>query len=103
MVVYYHVTPTENVPSILQRGLEPRCDERSQALNEKPGVFLFRSRAAVDDALLNWLGDAFDDTPLTLLRVYISDNEAVEMTLDWEAVTRTAIPWTHIQIEVAEI
>lgn len=60
--VVYHVTPTRNLASILDRGLEPRVGERSRTMGEKVArSYHFVSAQAMDDALCGWLADAFDE------------------------------------------
>lgn len=67
---YYHITPTENVHSIMKNGLKPSIGERSAKLGEKPSTFLFKHKTDAGDALMNWMGDEYDeDTPLSLLKV----------------------------------
>lgn len=61
---YYHVTLLENLIPILDAGILPCIGERSRALGEDvPRVYLFTSLMACEEALMNWLGDAFDDVP----------------------------------------
>jgi len=56
--VYYHVTPTCNVPRIMREGLLPRRGPRSRRLGEsREAVYLFKGREAAADGLANWLGD----------------------------------------------
>lgn len=60
--IVYHVTPMDNVGTILENGLEPRIGERSlQRGEETPRVYLFPQREDVETALMNWLGDEFED------------------------------------------
>ncbi len=58
----WHVTPTRNVFGILEEGVKPNVGERSQALGEDtPRVYVFTDPMALEDALSNWLGEAFDE------------------------------------------
>ena len=58
----WHVTPTRNVFGILEEGLNPSVGERSQAMGEEtPRVYVFTDALALEDALSNWLGEAFDE------------------------------------------
>lgn len=60
--MYYHVTPADNLDSIMRFGLCPRIGNRASAYGEDaPKVYLFGHRKDVDNALMNWLGDEFDD------------------------------------------
>ena len=100
---YYHITRSENVPSIMGTGLEPT---KPIDMEDVEGVYLFKSVASAEDALMNWLGDRFDeDEPLTLLRV---DGAGVE-ELDtdaasgFEAISKTTIAPEFISVEQKEI
>jgi hypothetical protein len=65
---YFHITPARNLLSIMQDGLWPCCGERSEAIGEsEPKVFLFPKIEEADDALYNWLGEAFEDESDLLL------------------------------------
>lgn len=60
--MYYHVTPADNLDSIMRVGLRPSIGKRASEYGEnEPKVYLFKYRKDVDNALLNWLGDEFDD------------------------------------------
>jgi hypothetical protein len=64
---YYHITPTKNVESIMRNGLQPSIPKD---MNDVEGVYLFLSVEAAEEALMNWLGDRFDeDEDLTMLKV----------------------------------
>jgi hypothetical protein len=67
----WHVTPKDNLSSILGLGLLPQIGPRSAALGELvPAVFCFDSPEDLSDALLNWLPDQFDDDQeLSLLEI----------------------------------
>ena len=66
----YHVTPVKNLKQILKQGLVPQIGTRSELLGEpQPAIFLFRSILDAEEALMNWLGDEFEDEPLALLKV----------------------------------
>ncbi len=100
---YYHITRSENVPSIMRSGLTP---VKPMDMEDVEGVYLFRSAVAAEDALMNWLGDRFDEgDSLTLLRV---DSAGVgELDTDsaagFEAISRTAIAPEFISVEQENI
>ncbi len=79
VTVAYHVTPRENLPSILSRGLQPRIGERSADLGEPtPRIYLFPTPEDCDTALSSWLGDWFEEVEengLLILKVDVSDIE----------------------------
>jgi hypothetical protein len=60
--VFLHVTPLDNLYSILSKGLEPKIGTRSQKIEEKtPAIYLFNSLDDCNNALMNWLGEEFDE------------------------------------------
>ncbi len=64
MSTAFHVTPIENLPLILERGLQPQIGDRSAEMGEAtPSVYLFPDLEACEDALANWLGDCFENEP----------------------------------------
>lgn len=75
-MIALHVTPVENLPSILSVGIRPAIGDRSVAAGEtKPRVYLFPSREDCETALSTWLGDEFEDCPddgLAILEVDIT-------------------------------
>lgn len=83
----YHVTPKSNLPSILKNGLVPTIGERSQLLETIPKIYLFPSKENLETALLNWLGQEFEDLEedLIILEIDLSDtiyqSEAFELTV----------------------
>lgn len=59
---YFHVTPRKNLSAIQKEGLLAQIGDRSQeAKEEAEAVFLFPSKEDMDNALLNWLGEAFEE------------------------------------------
>lgn len=72
----YHVTPTRNVFDILEQGLLPSIGPRSQELGEElPRIYVFTRLDALEDALSNWLGEAFDeDEPLSIPDLLVDDS-----------------------------
>ena len=66
---FYHVTPSENVKSIMKTGLRPSVGDRSKKLNEKPSTFLFKNKDDAEDAMMNWMGDELENTPTNLLKI----------------------------------
>jgi len=104
----YHVTETHCIEPIMNEGLMPRIGERSDALGEPVArVYLFSCIEAVNDALLNWLGEWFEDkseetgepVDLSILEIDVSDL-TVTPTFDggdsWEYYSEAPIPPTAI-------
>lgn len=78
--ILYHVTPIENLEGIMQHGLQPGIGERSAALGETVSqVYLFDCILSCEDALNNWLGDAFEDLPENGLIVLEIDAEGLSI------------------------
>ena len=93
--IYYHVTLTKNVASIMKTGLKPMVGDRAQQIEGKPAVFLFKTIDDMEDAILNWLGDEFDeDESLTLLKVNLPPNFPVnhDKSVGYEYFTFKTIP-----------
>lgn len=101
---FYHVTPAANVPAIMRDGLVPRIGDRSAALGEQEAaIYLFPSIEAAEDAIMNWLGDEFEeDEPMTLLRVNLPDHARTHEGADFEKVVLDAIAPENIEIEQSE-
>jgi hypothetical protein len=101
---FYHVTLSENLGSIMEKGLTPTVGDRSKKLKERSCVFLFPDQASAEDALSGWLGDQFDDDDDTitfaLLEVTLPPEIEVNKTdgIDWEWYTRETIPPSCIRI-----
>lgn len=101
---YFHVTPIENLESILQNGLLPMLGERSIDCNEnKKAIYLFHSIADMDNALLNWLGECFpEDIDLAILQIDVPDGFSVITEKDsngddfFESVCLEPIPVDYI-------
>lgn len=89
---YFHVTPTRNIEAIRREGLIPK----QSVMNDEPGVYLFKDRVSLEDALMNWLGDRFDDDePLSVIEV-AADGLRVEPGAGYEVFSREVIPVSAI-------
>lgn len=94
---FYHVTLTDNLPSIMERGLVPTVGERSKKVAEGSAVFLFPDEDHAADALGGWLGDQFeddDDIHFALIEVTLLPDMVVHKSegIDWEYWVRDVIP-----------
>lgn len=80
MLTLYHVTPSDNVPSISKNGLVPQIGPRSRSLGESKLItYFFPDRDAAEQAVMNWLGEEFEeDEPLTLLEVLVEPQGVVK-------------------------
>lgn len=100
---YFHVTPMGNLESILQNGLLPMMGERSIDCNEhQKAIYLFRSITDMDNALLNWLGECFEDIDLVILQIDVPDGFPITTEKDsngdefFESVCLEPIPVDYI-------
>ena len=75
----FHVTTFEAYGSIREQGLLPRIGPRSTELGEEnPQIYFFRSREDVEQGLMQWLGDEFnEDEVLLVLEVDLSAIDVV--------------------------
>ena len=99
--VYYHVTPTCNVPRIMREGLLPRRGSRSRRLGEsREAVYLFKGREAAADGLANWLGDKLpEDEPVALIVVDLPAGARIlDTTADYETVVADHIPPENLTV-----
>jgi len=90
----YHVTSKRNWQKIKREGLQPKIGPRSSKLKEKPGIFLFTSMDSLEDALMNWLGEEFeDDETLAILKVTVDINKLIiDPSVRYEAISTQPIP-----------
>lgn len=68
----YHATPKNNLSNILAHGLVPKKSPHDPGAKKQ--IYLFPSIDAADEALMNWLGDRFqdEDEMLSLLQIDVS-------------------------------
>lgn len=97
--VYYHVTLMENVPSIRNSGLLPQIGERSEELGEtEEAIYLFPSKEDMDNALMNWLGEWYneeygEDCDLAILEVRLPEEiSLIDEGVGYEVVCKEKIP-----------
>lgn len=98
---YYHVTTERASRKILVNGLSPRTGKRSKILGEPvPAIYLFKSVDEAEDAVMNWLGDEFNENAvLVLLEVKVpSDFGIVKEEGQFEAKSTTPIPARYIKL-----
>jgi len=73
--LFYHVTRQANLQSIKVEGLTPRIGPLSTLIDEQyKRIYLFDSMESVENALLNWFGEAVEevfgeDEPFALLAI----------------------------------
>lgn len=97
--MFFHVTSMENVKSIRENGLVPQIGERSAEIREREeNIYLFTSYEAMDNALMNWLGEWYnenygDECELAVLKVLIPPEiEIIDEGVGYEVICRERIP-----------
>lgn len=101
---YFHVTPKSNLLAILKEGLIAQIGDRSQeAKEDADAVFLFPNKEDMDNALLNWLGEAFEEEDeLIILQIDLPADFPVKRDADsngelmYEAYSYKNIPPEYI-------
>lgn len=92
----FHVTPTGNLARIREAGLEPRIGPRAAGLGEpEPAVYLFADRDTAEQAVTNWLGEAFEeDADLTLITLALPENVRLrpDLAMGGELVCMSPVP-----------
>lgn len=64
----FHVTSASALASIEAQGLIPQIGPRSRLMDEaQPATYFFASKEDVENALMNWLGEEFDDDETILV------------------------------------
>jgi len=102
--IFYHVTPTRNLSSILKHGLQPDIGVRSRRIKEKiPAIYLFDNLNSIEDALSSWMEVEFDeDEELSLLKITLPSNIRAEDT-GFEYAVYENIPKKYIKVLSTDI
>ena len=81
---YFHVTPKQNMDSILANGLIAQIGERSKEIGEsQEAIYLFPNFEEMETALANWLGECFEDTDeLIILQIDLPNDFPVYREID---------------------
>jgi len=100
--VYYHVTPKKNIPYILRDGLVPGIGRRSSKLGEiKENIYLFKTLDDVEEAIMNWMEDEFEDDLLAILKIIVPSTFTgihQHPHAAWEYITDKTIPTQYISV-----
>lgn len=88
-MIAYHITEKRNLASIQEKGLVPSVGPRSKDLGEPENVvYFFRSLEDVDNALLNWLGEWYEDyedeIDLVILEVNLHGFEFTQEAFEYQ-------------------
>ena len=95
--IYYHVTTRSNYNTIEKEGLLPKMGERSSKIESELKIFMFSNKDAMTDAVMNWLGDEFDEEEeLVVLKITLPEDFPVQHN-GFEATTDKSIPPQCIQ------
>jgi len=99
--VFYHVTLSRNVPSIMKNGILPSINKE---MGDKKAVYMFKNRDELEDALMNWLGDKFpEDATLSILKIDGTGlNVEHDPNVGFEVLTKDIIPPSKI-IDVEKV
>ena len=66
----FHVTLSSALPAILEEGLLPRVGPRAEQLGEAvPAVYCFGDRLAVEDGLMGWMAESFEEEEILILEI----------------------------------
>lgn len=94
----FHITRRGNLASIGEHGLLPLIGPLSKLAEEKePRVYLFTSIDDAETALMNWLGDIFEEAELSLLMIE-TDGLDLEFSAGYELTCSTSIPPAKITV-----
>lgn len=98
MVDVWHLTDKQNVPSIMQNGLEPRIGTKSRSAKEKKNrIYVFPDLTSVEDALTNWW---YDNTEFrqALLQLRLPASWVSQDKMRWEATIDKPVPPEFIKV-----
>lgn len=99
-MIFYHVTPAENLDHISRTGLEPRRGPRSEEFGEESSrIYLFPDADALSGALESWLEDAFDpEEPLACLTVDMEGIPYSQDEVEFEVTVCDLIPADRLKL-----
>lgn len=99
-MIFYHVTPAENLDNISKTGLEPRRGPRSEEFGEESSrIYLFPDADALSGALESWLEDVFDpEEPLACLTVDMDGIPFSRDEVEFEVTVCDHIPADRIKL-----
>ena len=99
-MIFYHVTAARCLDTIMEEGLRPQVGERSEVMGENiEAIYLFTSREAMEDAVMNWMGDAYEeDDELVVLEVSLEDGFELSGGFEVEAIVKQVIPPERLKV-----
>mgnify|MGYP003403202480 CR=1 FL=1 len=88
---YYHITKKKNITKIKNGGLKIR---KPKDMEDEVGIYLFKSRESAEEALMNWLGERFDEEEelviLTISPKFVTDISITDA--EFEVISKKNIP-----------
>lgn len=103
MVDVWHVTEKQNVPNILQNGLEPRIGKSSKSAGEqKPAIYVFPDELSMEDAVTNWLGDETEYRQSALI-LRVPESWVSQDNIRWEATINRPVPPDMIKVAIPDL
>lgn len=97
METFYHVTQVDYLDNIRKYGLIPQIGRLSQKLGETvERIYLFQNKDAMENALLNWLGDEFEDENICCLEITVPNYFPIEKN-GFECCCYKIIPPNYIR------
>lgn len=101
--VYFHSTPKANWDGIQREGLVPQIGPRSEVIESESLVFMFKSEDDLDNALINWFGELFededDDFELVTMKITLPDDFEIlfDENVGYECMSKKPIPPEFIE------
>jgi hypothetical protein len=100
----WHVTRTSALRSIMRQGLTPRIGARSRSAKEaEKAIYVFPDSISLEDAMTNWLGDEYEDIPISLLELTVPPSWVKQDNIRWEAVITQPVPPGRIRVLVKDM
>ena len=93
----WHVTTEKALKAILKEGIVPNLGPRSAEAGEKdPLVYLFPDSESCENAVTNWLGEAFDEHEKICAIEVDLHGLIFERNVGFEITLREAVPPSRI-------
>lgn len=91
----YHVTRAENLPAIRRNGVLPTAPKDMKG--DPSAVYLFTDYTTMEDAVVNWLGDRFEEDDVLVLLTLSEDGiETFQTEAGYEVISYDPIPAKNI-------
>lgn len=91
----YHITPWKNIPNMKKHGIVPKPDIPAPFCDK--AICLFDDRTKMEDAIMNWLGDKFDEKiKLVCLVIDPIGLDIHPSDVGYEVRSFKPIPWSNV-------